>query len=103
MADAEMRAAAEANRVPPAREELLDALVRYAIGACKEIERGEPWQAVVCVEEVRYRLTLLRGRRDTLELDPASPGDALAKTLAEVRAWVDLGEAREELLARLGI
>ena len=103
MSDAEVRAAAEANRVPPARQQLLDALVRYAIGAWKEIQRGHPWQAVACVEEMRYRLTLLRGRRDTLELDPASPEDALAKTLAETRASVDLGEAREQLLARLGI
>jgi len=103
MSDAEVRAAAEANRVPPARQELLDALVRYAIGAWKEIQRGNPWQAVVCVEEIRYRLTLLRGRRDTLELDPARPKDALLKTLADARASLDLGEAREQLLTRLNI
>lgn len=103
MSDDEVRAAAEANRLPPKRDELLDALVRYAIGAWKEIQRGNPWQAVVCVEEMRYRLTLLRGRRDTLELDPASPEDALAKTLAEVRNSVDLGAARELLLGQLEI
>ena len=103
MSDAEVRAAAEANRVPPARQELLDALVRYAIGAWKEIQRGNPWQAVVFVEEIRYRLTLLRGRRDTLELDPACPEDALVKTLADARGSIDLGEAREQLLARLNI
>jgi len=103
MSEAEVRAAAEANRVPSAREELLDALVRYAIGAWKEIQRGDPWQAVVCVEEMRYRMTLLRGRRDTLALDPADPDDALAKTLAEARASLDLGEPREQLLTRLNI
>jgi predicted nucleotidyltransferase len=103
MSDAEVRAAAEANRVPPERQELLDALVRYAIGAWKEIQRGNPWQAVVCVEEIRYRLTLLRGRRDTLELDPARPEDALVKTLADTRSSIDLGEAREQLLTRLNI
>jgi len=103
MSDAAVRAAAEANRVPPAREQLLDALVRYAIGAWKEIHRGNPWQAVICVEEMRYRLTLLRGRRDTLELDPASPEEALAQALVEVRAWDDLGQPREQLLARLDI
>ena len=103
MSDAEVRAAAEANRVPPARQELLDTFMLYAIGAWKEIRRGNPWQAVVNVEEMRYRLTLLRWRRDTFVLDPANPEDALAKTLAEARTSTELGEAREQLLTRLGI
>ncbi len=101
MSEAVIREAAEANRVPPERQELLDALVRYAIGAWKQIRRGNPWGAVVCVEEMRHRLTLLRGRRDTLKLDPARPEDALARILAEARVSFELGSARETLLDRI--
>ena len=103
MSDAAVMAAAEANRVPPNEQELLDGLVRSAIGGWKEIQRGEPWQAVACVEDMRRRLALVRGQRDTLELDPADPDNALAKVLAEARGSLDLGEAREQLLTRLNI
>jgi predicted nucleotidyltransferase len=103
LSDDAVRAAAEANRVPPEQERLLDEFVRYAIGGWKEIRRGNPWDAVVRVAEMRHCLTLLRGRRDALQLDPARPEDALAKTLSEARASFELGPVREKLLDRTDI
>ena len=101
LSTAEVRSAGDANRVSADRERQLDVLVRAAVGAAKAIERHRPWSAVVAVQEMRYALTSLRGHRDTLELDPRDPADALVKVLTEARAAFDVGPARADVLDRL--
>ncbi len=95
LSDSDVKGAGESNRAVPDHDRLLDALVREAIGAWKALARGEGWSAVAAVERMRGSLLALRGRRDTLRLDPADPADALAKVLAETRAACDLGPARD--------
>ncbi len=102
LSDADVREAAEANRTLPNHQELLDALVRDAIGAWKALRRGDQWSAAAAVEKMRGSLLSLRGRRDTLKLDPGNLEDALASVLAETRASFDLGSARNALLDRIG-
>lgn len=102
LSDAEVKEAARANRIRPNHQELLDALVRDAIGAWKALRRGDPWSAAAAVEKMRGSLLLLRGRRDTLKLDPGNLEDALARVLAETRACFDLGSRRNALLDRIG-
>lgn len=79
-------------------QRLLDALVRDAIGAAKYLARGRQWEAAAAVERMRRSLLELRGRRDSLRLDPSDPGGALAAVLAETQAGYDLGPARRALL-----
>jgi predicted nucleotidyltransferase len=100
---AEVVAAGEANRVAPDTERLLDQLVRHAIGAAKAISRGEAWDANGEVDRVRDCLVSLRGRRDSLQLDPARSDASLAAVLDEVRAEFDLGSRRRALLKQAGI
>jgi hypothetical protein len=88
-------------RTWPDEQRLLDALVRDAIGAAKYLARGRRWEAAAA-ERMRRSLVELRGRRDTLRLDPADPAAALTAVLAEVRAGYDLGPARRALLDQLG-
>jgi predicted nucleotidyltransferase len=98
----EIAAAAEANRVPPDEQRLLDTLVREAVGAWKAAKRGRGWDAVTAVERVRHALTALRGHRDGLRLDPADPLSALAAVIAETASSFDLGPRRSALLEQLG-
>jgi predicted nucleotidyltransferase len=98
LADADIAAAGEANRGRPDEQQLLDALVRDAIGARKALARGRRWEAAAAVERMRRSLLGLRGRRDTLRLEPADPADALASVLAETQAHYDLGPRRRALL-----
>jgi predicted nucleotidyltransferase len=102
LSDAELVAAGEANRAGPGEQRLLDVLVREAIGAAKYLARGRSWDAVAAVERMRRSLTDLRGRRDTLRLDPADPAGALAAVLAETQSSFDLGPARRALLDQIG-
>lgn len=101
LADAEIVAAGEANRGRPDEQRLLDALVRDAIGAAKYLARGHRWEAAAAVERMRRSLLELRGRRDSLRLDPSDPGGALAAVLAETQAEYDLGPARRALLNQI--
>ena len=57
----------------------------------------------MAVQEMRCALTSLRGHRDTLELDPLDPADALDKVLAETCATFDVGSARAAVLDRLDL
>lgn len=98
VSDAELAAAAAASRAAPDEQRLLDAAVRDAIGARKELIRGRRWEAIAAVERVRRSLTALRGRRDGLLLDPVDPEQALTAVLAELQAGYDLGPARRALL-----
>ena len=102
LSDAALVAAGEANRAGPDEQRLLDALVRDAIGAVKYLARGRCWEAVAAVERMRRSLTELRGRRDTLLLDPADPAGALAAVLAETQSSYDVGPARRALLDQIG-
>jgi hypothetical protein len=99
----ELAAAGAANRSVPDEQRLLDELVRDAIGARKAMFRGRRWEAVAAIERMRRSLTLMRGRRDGLLLDPASPAEALAAVLAETRAEYDLGPGRAALLGQMHI
>jgi predicted nucleotidyltransferase len=99
---AEIAAAGEANRVRPDEQQLLDVLLRDAIGAWKALRRGHRWDAVAAVERMRRSLILLRGRRDSLRLDPADPADALAKVIGEAAVSVDFGSRRSGLLEQIG-
>jgi len=98
LSDADLVAAGEANRTRPNEQQLLDALVREAIGAWKSLARGRRWEATAAVERMRRLLLALRGQRDTLRLDPADPADALAAVIAETLAHYDLGPRRRALL-----
>jgi len=104
ISDADLAAAGAANRAAPNEQRLLDAAVRDAIGAQKALTRGRRWEAAAAVERMRRSLTDLRGRRDSLRLEPADPARALAAVLAEIQADYDLGPRRAALLeqARLG-
>jgi predicted nucleotidyltransferase len=101
LSDREVKEAAEANRTVPDQGQLLDALVRDAVGAWKAVKRGDDWSAVAAVERMRGSLLFLRGTRDALSLDPRNPGDALARLLAETRSSFHLGAARDALLDRI--
>lgn len=99
LGDGELAAAGESNRAALNEQRLLDAIVREAIGARKNLVRGRRWEAAAAVERVRRSLTQIRGRRDGLRLDPADPAAALDMVLAEVGAEYDLGPGRRALLA----
>jgi hypothetical protein len=101
LSDAEIVAAGEANRRRPDEQQLLDALVRDAIGAAKYLARGRHWEAAAAVERMRRSLVELRGRRDNLRLDPSDPGGALAAVLAEAQAGCDLGPVRRALINQI--
>ena len=75
--------------------------MREAVGAWKAVQRERPWDAIVAVERARHALTALRGHRDGLPLDPASPRAALAAVIAQAAASFDLGPGRRALLERL--
>jgi hypothetical protein len=98
LGEGELAAAGEANRAAADEQRLLDALVRDAIGARKDLIRGRRWEAAAAVERVRRSLIQLRGRRDGLRLDPADPATALDLVLAGVAAEYDLGPGRRALL-----
>jgi predicted nucleotidyltransferase len=100
LSDSDLAAAGAANRTRPDEEQLLNALMREAVGARKWLARGRPWEATAAVERMRRSLLELRGRRDTLQLDPADPAAALAAVIAEVQAHFDLGPRRRALLDR---
>jgi hypothetical protein len=97
---AEIIAAGEANRAQPDERQLLDSLVRDAIGAWKALSRGRRWEGVAGVERMRRSLLALRGRRDGLRPDPAG---ALTAVIAEAAAHVDFGPRRCALLERIGV
>jgi hypothetical protein len=99
LTDADLVAAAAANRVEPDVERLLDTAVRDAIGARKALLRDRDWEAAAAVERVRASLTALRGRRDGLRLRPSDPARALAALLAEIEASYELGPRRRALLS----
>ena len=101
LSDAELAAAAEANRTRPDEQRLLDALAREAIGAGKSLVRGRRWEATAAVERMRRLLAELRGRRDTLRLDPADPAGAIVAVIAETQAGDDLGPRRRALLDQI--
>ena len=101
LSDAELAAAAEANRTGPDEQRLLDALVREAIGAGKSLVRGRRWEATAAVERMRRLLLELRGRRDTLRLDPADPVGAVVAVIAETQAGYDMGPRRRALLDQI--
>jgi len=103
LAQQEIAAAGESNRTAPDVPRLLDTMVREAVGAWKAVQRGRQWEAIVAVERTRHALTVLRGRRDGLRLDPAGPMAALAAVIAEAAAEFDLGSGRRALLERIGI
>ncbi len=98
---AEIIAAGDANRAQPDEQQLLDALVRDAIGAWKSLSRGRTWDAVVAVQRMRQSLLALRGRRDGLRLDPADPAGALARVIAEATTCFDVGIRRGGLLEQI--
>ena len=100
---AEIVAAGEANRAQPDERQLLDCLVRDAIGAWKALSRGRRWEAAAGVERMRRSLLTLRGRRDSLRPDPADPASALAAVIAEAAASFDFGPVRWALLGRIGV
>jgi hypothetical protein len=100
---AEIAAAGEANRARPDEQQLLDALVRDAIGAWKALRRGHRWDAIVAVERMRGSLVSLRGRRDGLLFDPADPAGALATVIGEAAAHADFGSRRSGLLEQIGV
>lgn len=74
LSSADLAAAGEANRALPDEQQLLDAFIRDAIEASKSLARGRPWEAAASVERMRHFLRDLRGRRDTLRLDPSRSG-----------------------------
>jgi predicted nucleotidyltransferase len=100
---AEIAAAGEANRARPDEQQLLDALVRDAIGAWKALRRGHRWDAIVAVERMRGSLVSLRGRRGGLLFDPADPAGALATVIGEAAAHADFGSRRSGLLEQIGV
>jgi predicted nucleotidyltransferase len=100
LGERELAAAGAANRTAPDEQRLLDAIVRDAVGARKDLIRGRRWEAVAAVDRVRRSLMQLRGRRDGLRLDPADPAAALDTLLAAIAAEYDLGPRRRDLLDR---
>jgi predicted nucleotidyltransferase len=100
---ADIAAAGNANRTPPDEQRLLDAFVRDAVGAWKELTRGRRWAAVAAVERMRRSLLSLRGRRDDLHLDPADPADALTTVVHEAASSFDFGPRRAALLRQIGM
>jgi predicted nucleotidyltransferase len=100
---AELIAAGQANRAQPDERQLLDALVRDAVGAWKALRRGRRWEAAAGVERMRRSLLALRGQRDTLRPDPGDPAAALAAVIAEAAACFDLGPRRWALLERIDV
>jgi hypothetical protein len=100
---AEIVAAGDANRAQPDERQLLDGLVRDAIGAWKMLGRGRRWEAAAGVERMRRSLLALRGRRDSARPDPADPAGALADVIAEAAACFDFGPQRWALLERIGV
>ncbi len=100
---AEIIAAGEANRTQPDERQLLDSLVRDAVGAWKALSRGHRWEAAAAVERMRRSLLALRGQRDSLRPDPADPAGALAAVIAEAAARFDFGPERWALLERIGV
>lgn len=103
LSTAEIVVAGEANRAQQDERQLLDSLVRDAVGAWKALNRGRPWEAAAGVERMRRSLLALRGQRDGLRLDPANPAGALALVVAEAAAHFDLGPRRWALLERIGL
>jgi predicted nucleotidyltransferase len=103
LSDAEIIAAAAASRARPAKQELLDAFVRDAVGAWKALRRGHRWAAVASVERMRRTLASLRGRRDGFSLDPANPAGALSTVVGEAAASFDFGPRRRRLLEQIGL
>jgi hypothetical protein len=101
LATTEVVAAGEANRVQPDEQYLLDTFVRDAVGAWKSVRRGLDWDAVAAVQRMRQCLVVLRGRRDSLRLDPADPAGALRAVVAEAAAYWDFGPRRRALLERI--
>jgi hypothetical protein len=76
--------------------------VRDAIGAWKSLSRGRRWDAVLAVQRMRQSLLALRGRRDSLRLDPADPAGALTQVIAEATRCFDVGLRRGRLLEQIG-
>jgi hypothetical protein len=99
---AEIAAAGDANQSQPDEQQLLDALVRDAVGAWKSLSRGRKWDAVVAVQRMRESLLALRGRRDNLRLDPIDPAGALAMVIAEAATYFEFGHRRGGLLEQIG-
>jgi predicted nucleotidyltransferase len=100
---AEIVAAGETNRAQLDERQLLDSLVRDAVGAWKALSRGHRWEAAAGVERMRRSLFALRGQRDSLRPDPADPAGALGLVIAEAAARFDLGPRRWALLERIGV
>lgn len=103
LSDTDLAAAGRANRLSPDEQQLLDALTRDAIGASKSLARGRRWEAAAAVERMRLSLRDLRGRRDTLRLDPADPGGALVAVIDEAQDAYDLGPRRRALLSKIDL
>jgi predicted nucleotidyltransferase len=95
-------AAGDSNRAQPDEQQLLDAFVRDAVYAWKAISRANGWDAVAAVHRMRHSLVALRGRRDSLRLDPGDPAGALLKVITEATSRFDLGPHRHMLLEQLG-
>ncbi len=100
---AEIVAAGNANRAQPDERQILDSLVREAVGAWKALRRGHRWEAAAGVERMRRSLLTMRGRRDNLRLDPADPASALAAVMADAAALFDFGLRRCALLEQIGV
>jgi hypothetical protein len=101
LSDADVAAAGEANRTEADAQQFLDALVRDAIGASKMLARDRAWEANAAVERMRRAMRDLRGRRDTLRLDPGDSAGALAAVIADAQASFDLGSRRRAVLAQI--
>jgi hypothetical protein len=100
LSDADLAAAGDANRAGVDVQRLLDAVVRDAVGASKYLARGRSWEANAAIERMRRTLRDLRGRRDTLRLDPADTATALIAVIGDARAC-DLGTGRQAVLDRI--
>jgi hypothetical protein len=71
--------------------------------AGKALRRGHRWAAIAAVERMPQSLLSLRGRRDSLRLDPADPAGALATVIAEAAAHFHFGARRGRLLEQIGL
>jgi len=103
LSSAEIVAAGDANRALPDEQQLLDALVRDAIGPGRHSGADTAGLRSQPLERMRQSLLSLRGRRDSLRLDPADPAAALAKVIAEAAAHFDFGPRRGRLLEQIGV